>query len=317
MTNLDALPWADLVAVGIRTTSAGPFDEDVFWQFLLGDARVEIPGACIDRAAVAELHARLPGLDSAKIARAMGSTRERIFRVWHRAESRFRPGRDALGARFRALVGKLGGDPEAIAPAFDRLYAAWSVEARRYHDLEHLVDCLRELDAANAREPAADRAELALWYHDVVYEPGAHDCEERSARALEADAVALAIPELSAKAAANLVRATAHAGARDTCEPVAAELVRDIDLSILGRDALRFMDYEYGVEEEYGATPTIAFRCGRGRFLAALQARDSIFRGAHFRARYEQRARVQIEALLASPRYRSYRWLRWAPPWRR
>ena len=40
-----------------------------------------------------------------------------------------------------------------------------------------------------------------------------------------------------------------------------------------------------------------------------------IFRTAAFRERDEQRARVQVAELLASPRYRAYRWLRWLPPW--
>jgi predicted metal-dependent HD superfamily phosphohydrolase len=306
MANLSSIPWPDVVAVGIRTTADGPFAEDVFWQFLLRDGVVEIPGACVDGSAFDELRAHLPGLDSAKVIRAMTSTQERIFRVWHHVESRFWPSREDLAVRFRALVGKVGGDPDASSPAFDSLYAAWSADSRHYHDVEHLVDCLRELDAANARIPTADIAELALWYHDVVYEPGASDCEERSARVLLADAEKLGIPEASTKTAADLVRATAHAQGGALRTP-AADLVHDIDLSILGRDVLRFMDFEYGVEEEYAATSTISFRRGRGRFLAGLLERPHIFRTEHFRGRYEARARDQIGALLASPRYRSYR----------
>jgi predicted metal-dependent HD superfamily phosphohydrolase len=209
-----------------------------------------------------------------------------------------------LSARFRALVGKLGGDPEAAPQVFDRVHAAWSAASRRYHNIEHLVDCLRELDASDARGPAVELAELALWYHDVVYQPLASDCEERSARALLDDAATLAIPDASAKLAADLVRATAHARARDASSSPAADLVVDIDLSILGRDFLRFMDYEYAVEEEYSSVPTVVFRSGRRTFLTALLDRPYIFRTEHFRGRYEQRARRQIEGLLATPRYR-------------
>ncbi|HEY0986750.1 MAG TPA: hypothetical protein VGD80_06840 [Kofleriaceae bacterium] len=123
------------------------------------------------------------------------------------------------------------------------------------------------------------------------------------------DAVTLAIPDASARRAAELVRATAHAWARGAPSNAAADLVVDIDLSILGRDFLRFMDYEYGVEEEHSSVATVAFRCGRGRFLKALLARPHIFRTAYFRDRYEQRARTQIADLPATKRYRKYRWL--------
>jgi predicted metal-dependent HD superfamily phosphohydrolase len=320
MIDLSSLPWPDIVAVGIRTTADGPFAEDVFWQFMLDERCFEIPGQCIDGPAFDALCAHLPGADHEKIVRAMGSAEERIFRIWHREESRFCPGREDLAARFSALVGKLGGAPgdalgdalgdasEVASQVFDRVHAAWSAASRRYHSIEHLIDCLRELDAADARVPAVDLglAELALWYHDVVYEPRASDCEERSAQQLLRDAVTLAIPDASARLAADLVRATAHTQICEASGSPTADLVVDIDLSILGRDFLRFMDYEYAVAEEYASVPAIAFRSGRRRVLAALLARAHIFRTEYFRDRYEQRARKQIEALLASPRYRRY-----------
>jgi predicted metal-dependent HD superfamily phosphohydrolase len=316
-TNLSTIAWPDVLAVGIRTTADGPFIEDVFWQFVLDDGFVEIPGGWINGAELHELRDHLPGIDWEKILHATGSTRERIFRVWHREESRFCPNEEDLAARYRALIRKLGGDAAAAKPVFDRVHAAWGEERRRYHGIEHLVDCLRELDGAHATSPTAELVELALWYHDVIYEPGAQACEERSAQMLLADVATLAIPVEAARAAADLVRSTAHASDSIETNTPATDLILDIDLSILGRDALRFMDFEYGVEEEYAAVSGIEFRVGRGRFLAALLARPRLFRTEYFRVRYEQRARVQIAALLASPRYRSYRWLRWLPRWSR
>lgn len=302
MNPVSSIAWAEVEAVGIRTSEDGPFGEDLFWQFVLRDGSLEIPGALVTESELAEIDAHLPGLDYGNIIRATTSTKERVFRIWHHVDSRFRPDRAALSTRFRALVAKLGGNPDAAGPAFDRLYAAWSAESRRYHDLNHLVDCLRELDTANAPAPTADLAELALWYHDAIYEAGAADCEERSARLLASDGVALAIPGTVADVAADLVRATAHGRAAARTD-LAAQLVLDVDLSILGKDPLRFMDFDHGVEEEYAAIPTRAFRTGRARFLATMLERDSLYLTDHFHARYEQRARLQIAALLASSRY--------------
>jgi predicted metal-dependent HD superfamily phosphohydrolase len=317
MTNLlSALPWAEVIAVGIRTTAGGPLVDDLFWQFLLADRCLEVPGSLIDGAAFDELSHRLPGIDHMKVIRATGSTAERIYRVWHRDESRYSPGDEELAARYLALVGRLGGSAETARAAFDRVRAAWGADGRCYHGVEHLVDCLRELDAASADPATADVVELALWYHDVVHDPCARDAEERSARRLIADAEALAIPAGAARTAAELVRSTAHAVGATTPASLAAELIADIDLSILGRDALRFMDYEYGVEEEHARMGTLRFRIARGAFLAGLLARPHLFHTEAFRARYEQRARAQLTSLLASPRYRGYRWLRWLPPLR-
>jgi predicted metal-dependent HD superfamily phosphohydrolase len=77
------------------------------------------------------------------------------------------------------------------------------------------------------------------------------------------------------------------------------------------------MEYEHAVAEEYAFIPRLSYQLGRGRFLASLLAAPSIYRTAHFRERYEERARSQIGALLRSPRYRRYRWFPWLPTRRR
>jgi predicted metal-dependent HD superfamily phosphohydrolase len=300
--------WDELVAVGILTTSDGPFVEDVYWQFLLSDGVVELPGSVVDGGALDIMQRRLVGLDSLKIASAMGSTKERIFRVWHVEESKWRWDDAAFADRFEALVRRLGGQAAQAHDVFRRLRRAWSAEERRYHDLQHLADCLRELDEASAQRGTADMAELALWYHDAVQEPRAGDCEERSAAMLREDGASLGLRRDSVLAAEASVRATAHfAGA--TRRGPAADLAVDIDLSILGRDVLRFMEFEYAVAEEYASVPAPTYFLARGRFLAALLASPSIFRTEHFRERYEARARSNIAALLRSPRYRAHRWL--------
>jgi predicted metal-dependent HD superfamily phosphohydrolase len=313
MTSLKSMPWSDLVAVGIRTTADGPFCDDLFWQFLLRDRVLEIPGQAIDGEALREIQARLPEIDSGKIILAMGSTDDRIFRLWHRDESHARPHTEALAARFVALVHRMGGDRESARPTFERVNTAWTEVRRRYHGIEHLLDCLREIDVADVAAPDRDLAELALWYHDVVYEPFARDCEARSAAILLEDGAALGIPRASLKIAAELVRTTAHASGWTGAGTPVRDLVLDIDLSILGRDVLRFMEYEYAIEEEYAPTCTATFRIGRGRFLASLLERPSIFRTDRFRRRHEEPARRQIGALLESPRYLAYRAVRWLP----
>jgi predicted metal-dependent HD superfamily phosphohydrolase len=307
-TQTRRIPWNELVAVGIRTTAEGPFAEDVFWQFLVRGGLVELAGSQMrDLEALGKW---LPGFDYLKVIKAMGSCEDRIFRVWHFDESPRYGNEAALRARFIALGERLGASGGVGAEdVFARLHSAWSSSGRRYHDLEHLSDCLREVERVND-SPVRDRVELALWYHDAVYEPGARDCEERSAAMLLTDAAALGLGESVASVAAALVRATAH-GAGEVAGDEAA-LVADIDLAILGRDPLRFMEFEYGVEEEFGRIPTIVFRRGRGRFLAALLERP-IYRTPAFHERFEVAARANIGALLRSPRYIAYRWLRWLP----
>lgn len=308
---LQAIPWSDVTAVGIHTTDEGPFCDDVFWNFLTPERCFEIPARWVDAAGLDFLERQLPGLDWVKALRALWRAHERIARVWHCDESRYMPTKGDLRDRYCDLVARLGGNESAATAAFDAVHNAWNSDARSYHSVEHLVDCLYQLDMAKAATVATDVVEFALWYHDVVYDPRARGNEERSAQMLLNDAAWLGLPSRVASAAADLVRATAHANGAAAQPSTEAALILDIDLSIFGRDVLRFMDFEYGVEEEYAHVSEFWFRLRRGQFLAALLKRPQLFRTETFRARYEQLARAQIAKLLASPRYRAYRWLRW------
>jgi predicted metal-dependent HD superfamily phosphohydrolase len=305
-----AVAWGEVLTVGLRTTSDGPFAEDLFWQFALADRLIELPGSCLQGSALAVVFGALPGIDLRKVVAAMGSTEDRQFRVWERREPP-RPELASLHARFGDLLGRLGavGDP---APFGDRLLAAWSEPARRYHDTEHLAECLSTLDRAAPAGPERDLAELALWYHDAVYDPRERDNEARSAAWLESDGAQLSLePALTARAA-RLVRATAHGSASPEGDPLAA-LVCDVDLAILGREPLRFFEFEDSVREEYAHVGSIAFALGRGRFLASLLRQPRIYVTPWAHDAFEEAARRNVAALLALPRYTAWRLLRWAP----
>lgn len=304
----DRYSWREVEAIGIRTTDEGPLSEDVFWQFLLRDGRVvEVPGEAVGRNQVGVLQDQFPGLDNRKLIEAMTSTTNRSFRLWHVNEWHSGWDDERFGKRFLDLVERLGGRGLQARETFERLRAMWSGANRRYHNLEHLADCLRELDGARAPQAIADLAELALWFHDAVYEPRAGDNEAKSALLLLSEAASMGIPDELAAAAADCVRATAHLGGASKQSTAAADLVVDIDLSILGRDVLRFTEFEYAIREEY--TPvTWAFWFARGRFLAGLLRKPFIYRTEYFRNRYETSARARIASLL---RTRPYRYLRW------
>ena len=304
------IPWTELRALGIRTTAAGPWVEDLFWMFLSRTGLTEIPGEALTGGELQALQAHLPGIDNGKIIRAMGCAEDRVFRIWHPDAERTAWNEARDRTRFGALVQRLGGDGNAAGQTFEALAAAWGEPARRYHDREHLAECLLQIDLARASGASTDLAELALWFHDAVYVPGARDNEESSAKLLLAESRRLQLDRATADAAAALVRATAHEGSGGEPGPEEA-LMLDIDLSILGSDPLRFMEYEYAIEEEFEKIPRMRFRIGRGRFLASLLARPKIFRTDLFRERSEATAREQLSALLGTPRYRAFRLTRW------
>jgi predicted metal-dependent HD superfamily phosphohydrolase len=190
-------------------------------------------------------------------------------------------------SRLWAAAGAMG-DP---APWYAKLTEAYAEPARRYHNQQHIAECLAEFDAARqlAQQPVA--AELALWFHDAVYDPKAGDNEEQSAALAKRCLEAAGRADL-ARTVAILVMATKLHG---TDAGPDAALVVDVDLSILGKGEARFAEYETQIRQEYSWVPKLVFKPKRAKILQRFLDRERIYTHEHFVTRYEQSARRNLE----------------------
>ncbi len=173
------------------------------------------------------------------------------------------------------------------------LLKRYSAPHRHYHSVQHLEECLLQFDGARGEAEHPAEVELALWFHDAVYEPKRPDNEERSADwAVEAALAAGLASEVAARVRA-LVLATRHDEAHG---PVTQDerVMVDADLSILGAPLGRFEEYERQVRAEYSGVPGILFRRGRRKILEGFLARERIYRTAHFHDRLEAKARANL-----------------------
>jgi len=203
---------------------------------------------------------------------------------------------DARRANWQAAWRALGvaAADEALRAEIERRYAE---PQRHYHTLQHLGECLAwfEREKAQAERPA--EVALALWFHDAVYDVHAHDNEAKSADwARDAMHAAGAAPEAAARVHA-LVMATRH-----DAVPVGrdAELLIDIDLSILGAEPARFDEYERQVHAEYGFVPPEVRRPRRREILQRFLARPAIYATPRMHALLENRARANLARSIAA-----------------
>lgn len=187
-------------------------------------------------------------------------------------------------------VSGAAGDPER---PWKFLSASYSEPQRKYHTLGHIGHCLEEFEPVRslAKDPLA--VEMALWYHDVVYDPRSKENEERSAvLAMEAAASMGWDPDRREKVA-GLIRASTHLAAAEESD---ARLFTDIDLAILGQPREIFDQYERQIREEYAWVSDPAFRSGRAALLRSFLERASIYGTPVFREKYEQAARSNLSA---------------------
>lgn len=171
---------------------------------------------------------------------------------------------------------------------YEALLARYAEPARHYHTVQHLGECFAVWDSVREFAARPGECELALWYHDAVYDPFASDNEARSAD------LAAAVVGGDDALIAN-VRAMILATRHDAAPPDGdASLVVDVDLAILGAVPQRFEEYERQVREEYSWVPGPLFRSKRRHVLAAFLARPAIYQTPVLRERFEARARVNL-----------------------
>ena len=184
------------------------------------------------------------------------------------------------------------GVPEASDDGLQRLLAAYREPQRRYHTLQHLAECIAQFEPVRDRAEAAGEVELALWFHDAVYDVRSHDNEARSAAWARHELLAAGVAADAAVRVHELVLATRHAALPDTPD---AMLLVDIDLSILGAPADRFAQYEAQIRAEYAWVDDATFRSRRREVLTGFLARPTIYATAHFRTLLEAAARANLQ----------------------
>ena len=198
-------------------------------------------------------------------------------------------------ARWRGLWARLGAQGDG-SPIFQQLAAAYAEPSRAYHTATHIEHCLTELDRSRSLAHRADEVEAALWFHDAVYEARRSDNERRSARLAETSLVSAGVDSEAAGRVSALILATSH---RTLVTEPDARLVCDIDLAILASPAAELDRFERAIRQEYRWVPDVLYRRSRSAVLQGFLLRPSIYQTPDFRARYEDRARQNLEGLLA------------------
>ena len=170
---------------------------------------------------------------------------------------------------------------------------------RAYHNLNHVAACLELLDKAGVRHTGGPVADLALFFHDIVYVPGDKRNEELSANLLRAIAPALRWTETTINPAIVAVLATQHH--ETVADDVVSQTVVDIDLSILGSKPDFYDVYVRAIRREFATVSADAWRVGRGQFLTGMLAKQvPIFKTTWGIDAFENQARENMRRELWS-----------------
>jgi len=189
----------------------------------------------------------------------------------------------------------LGLQPDANL--FEALMAAYAEPQRRYHSLQHLEECLGHFEQVRELAEHPEEVEIALWFHDAVYDVRGATNERQSADWAVRALMTGNASRSTQNRVEQLIMATRHDAAPGDSDE---RLLVDIDLSIIGAAPKRFAEYDGQIRAEYSWVPEAIYVMKRKAVLSSFLARTSIYSTAYFRERYETQARINLSAAIHS-----------------
>ncbi len=203
------------------------------------------------------------------------------------------PNNNADYDRFKALWQRclLNDAVDQHAAIYQQLVAAYGEPQRVYHTLEHIGHCLSMLDSAHSLLECADAVELAIWFHDVVYQPGSRDNEQLSADQFMAHTEGVFDDTLREMVYQHIM-ATLHCGSAVNVGDAA--FMVDIDLSSFGLLWPDFLRDSTNVRKEMTHMSDAEFYPKQTAFQRLLLDQPRFFQSDYFYEKYEVQARKNL-----------------------
>ena len=179
---------------------------------------------------------------------------------------------------------------DSVVNAYHDILNRYSEPHRKYHNVEHIKHCLSEFETVKHLASDANVLELAIWYHDAVYDINADNNEELSA-ALAKDVMnGFSLPTNVVEKVGEIIIATKH---DETPTDYDTKLMLDIDISNIGQ-ADEFEKDNKLIREEYSSVSDNLFANGRSNILKSFLNRPNIYLTDFFQKKYEDSARKNI-----------------------
>ena len=167
---------------------------------------------------------------------------------------------------------------------------------RRYHTFEHLAFMLDALKKCGTTFTDQSVVELAVLFHDVIYDARRNDNEARSAEFATSVLTDCSFSPVRTARVSDFILATAgHPPASGDDD---LDTFLDADLATLGEPPERYKQYVADVRAEYSFVSDEQWRIGRTRVLKHFLSAPSIYRTAWFREAREESAVQNLSAEL-------------------
>ena len=204
-----------------------------------------------------------------------------------------------LGSRFYLHLSAINSDvtPDKVQALWQDIAARYSEEQRAYHTLHHIQQLFGQFEQIKHHLNEPDIIALAMYYHDVIYEPTHSDNELKSAE-FATDALNLYLSPKQCQQIWALIMMTANHqidALIDSDKYNDAAYLLDMDLSILGAPWPTYKQYAKAIRQEYKHVADDTYRDGRTAVLQGLLAHPKLYLTDHYYNQLETQARDNIK----------------------
>ncbi len=175
---------------------------------------------------------------------------------------------------------------------WDMLKSPYYETGRFYHNMDHINSMLCEVEDIKRFLIDPEAVELAIWFHDRVYDTKALDNELKSADEGFEIMKKFGLSEFFCKYIHHFVLVTDHKTVPLNTDE---KYIADIDLAILGKDTEEFDEYEKNIRKEYSWVPEETYRIERKKVLQYFLKREYIYHTEYFMGKYETKARENLK----------------------
>eukprot|EP01130_Rhizamoeba_saxonica_P012020 TRINITY_DN5029_c0_g4_i1.p1 TRINITY_DN5029_c0_g4~~TRINITY_DN5029_c0_g4_i1.p1 ORF type:complete len:208 (+),score=44.42 TRINITY_DN5029_c0_g4_i1:1-624(+) len=203
--------------------------------------------------------------------------------------------------RWIALMKELGVKKNLSQKWKDIVIDHYNESHRAYHTMTHLVEMFQYMDQYLHCIVDTVAVSLAIWFHDVIYEPTKNNNEEKSAMLFELFGQEASLDDDLVEKVFNYIIATKS----HKCDPDTIDydlfFFLDFDLAILGKNYEEYTIYTQQIREEYKHYSEQQYKIGRTKVLEHLTEQELFFT-SQFLEQFDSQARSNIrqEILLLS-----------------
>ncbi|WP_298509587.1 hypothetical protein [uncultured Kordia sp.] len=192
------------------------------------------------------------------------------------------------------LTSKYTDDELLLNQLWKEIHKNYTSKKRYYHNLTHIGNMLRcvSIDQNDLDDP--DTLNLAIWYHDIIYNATKSNNELKSAEFAQKRLKKLQIDPKKIENCANLIISTKKHEILNTQNEDNAYLL-DWDLAILGASWKWYEDYTQKIRKEYAMFPDFMYKKGRKKVLQHFLERPRIYYTEKYYDLRETNARNNIQ----------------------